>query len=230
MDLNKCIQCMKGRQMNCAETVLYSLNETYGLGVTPAELHTMSGFGGGICGGMCGALCGSLAAMGKYHVYDNSHKTVGFIESCRELVELFGKELGATTCSALMKKYKTEKQGCAETVMLALKFFYKYREIESQERPQYVILGAVDKAIQHGIEIHKKNVLARVIILVACKKVSLEGSGCVDLEELRQNFGIDIRLGNEIIANDGDKDCFTVLDHSTGESYVQRYDRLEEVK
>ena len=227
MNLEECVQCMKVRQMNCAETVLLALSDTYELGVTREELHTMSGFGGGICGDICGALCGSLAALGMYHVYDNSHKTVGFLESCREFTDFFHKEMGDSTCTGLSEKYHTEEQGCALTVVLAQEVFRKYRELEARERPQYVLLGSVDRAVRRSQDIHHENPQARILILVDDDHVSLEDG--LDREDLQANFGIELRLSNKLVSRNDEKGWLTVLDRSIGNHYIQRYDCLEEV-
>ncbi|MDD3165716.1 MAG: C-GCAxxG-C-C family (seleno)protein [Oscillospiraceae bacterium] len=112
---------------NCAETMLHAINCYYDLGLTPAEVRLMGGFGGGLhAGHACGALCGCMAALSRMLVTDRAHTTEGFDEACKAFVDAFIKKLGSTMCYDLKLRYRNDTDRCLKTVELAADAFEEY--------------------------------------------------------------------------------------------------------
>ena len=112
---------------NCAESILKSINEEYGLGIEGDEFKLVSAFGAGMgCGRTCGALCGALAALGHIKVQGRAHATPNFADMCKGFVEKFTNDLGSMECDELKKMYRNDEVRCLKTVQLAGKAFDEY--------------------------------------------------------------------------------------------------------
>ena len=105
------------KDCNCAEAVVMAANDTWGLGITPADVHLLSGFGGGMgCKRTCGALAGGVAIIGRLAVTDCAHNTPGFGPLCGEFVQQFIDKLGSDQCADLTPRYRTEAERCVAVV------------------------------------------------------------------------------------------------------------------
>lgn len=114
---------------NCAEAVLRSLNDHYGLELTDKDIHLVSGFGGGCgCGKLCGALAGCVAALGCRMVTDRAHDTPGFREACSALCAAFEANLGSTECAVLRPQYFQEGLRCTTVLESAAECFRSIAE------------------------------------------------------------------------------------------------------
>ena len=109
----------KDRDLNCAETVLYSANETYGWNLPHDSLLLSAGFGGGVGGQelLCGALSGGVMALGKLFVKDRGHESDLGKKIIQEYFELFEKEMGAIDCAPLKETHRSETEGCRSVIL-----------------------------------------------------------------------------------------------------------------
>lgn len=108
---------------NCAETVLHSANEYYGLGLHDFDMRTMAGFGGGMfVGSVCGALVGAQAALSAMIVEDRAHAQLEDIRSASQrLHRNFRNAYGAVECREIKKDWHTPELKCWRTVEQASK-------------------------------------------------------------------------------------------------------------
>lgn len=117
MDRQKLYDYYIKKDYNCAEAVLRTANEEYGLGITEDALKLVSGFGGGMgCGETCGALSSAMTVISSFMVGEKAHATDGFGANCAEFCGQFEKTLGSTKCSVLKEKNTIEGQRCFKTV------------------------------------------------------------------------------------------------------------------
>lgn len=115
------------KDFNCAETVLRTANEEYGLGLTEDALKLVSGFGGGMgCGETCGALSSAMTVLSSFLVEGKAHATDGFGKKCAEFCQTFGEELGSTKCSVLKEKNMAKDQRCFKTVEDAYRLLERF--------------------------------------------------------------------------------------------------------
>ena len=100
----------------CAEDILLAANEVYDLGLTEADAALFAGFRTGMgCGSTCGGLAGAIGVLSKKYSQREDLK-----ELCAGFVEAFSLKLacGATDCSTLAARYKTEASRCRTAVEL----------------------------------------------------------------------------------------------------------------
>lgn len=85
---------------NCAEVMLRSTNEYYGLNLSDNELRMATGFGGGMAvKSVCGILTG--AVMGLSTAFSNQiapHKNEILSGKCAELMRRFEEKYGSVIC------------------------------------------------------------------------------------------------------------------------------------
>lgn len=238
----ECFACLRKEHMNCAETVLKALGEKYYLQISKDEMKIIAAFGGGVCNGICGALCAALGAMGKYHVHDCAHNTGDFVNSCRDLVAFFDKEMGGHTCDVLKKKYHTREEGCLETVLRTLDVYDAYRRREEQERMKIIIVGGVAGGASTAARLRRNDEKANIVLLEKGDFISFANCGLpyylgdviTDRKKLllqtpesfRARFHVDVRVRNEVLSVDTENKWVTVRDLDSGEVYNERYDKL----
>lgn len=117
MDKQKLYDYYINKDYNCAEAVLRTANEEYGLGLTENALRLVSGYGGGMgCGKTCGALSSVMAVVSSFTVGEKAHATEGFGPKCAEFCQTYETEMGSTDCSVLKEKNTVEGQRCFKTV------------------------------------------------------------------------------------------------------------------
>lgn len=119
--------CYDRLDLNCAESLLWSANEEYNLGLDRNDLRVISGFGGGMCCERdCGALCGSIAALSLIIVKSKAHDCEEMKDACAGLVEKFKIHLNSCNCAELKKMYRTEEDRCMKTLELAADVLEEY--------------------------------------------------------------------------------------------------------
>lgn len=124
----------KSYDLNCAETILYAANETYGLNLDKKALKTMAAFGGGMAiEETCGALTGALAVLGILFVKDRAHESDRIKELTKDFFEKFRAELSTYNCKRLKELYRNDEERCSNIVFAAAKILNEI--IEKQVVP-----------------------------------------------------------------------------------------------
>jgi len=114
---------------NCAESVLRTANEEFGLGLDEKALRTAGGFGGGMgCGNACGALCGAIQALGAAMLSGRAADCPGFRDKCGAYFRSFEEALGSSLCAELGPKYKNPTARCYTVVRTAYELLEKAME------------------------------------------------------------------------------------------------------
>ena len=107
----------EGRDLNCAETILYGANEAYNLGLDSDALKLAAGFGGGMAiESVCGALTGAIMVLGKLFVEERAHQSPRLKELTKELLVRYGQEMGSIQCDALKESCRTEEKKCRDVI------------------------------------------------------------------------------------------------------------------
>ena len=107
----------EGKDLNCAETILYGANEAYKLGLDSDALKMAAGFGGGMAiESVCGALTGSIMVLGMLFVEERAHQSPRLKELVKELLVRYREEMGSIQCDVLKESYRTEEKKCREVV------------------------------------------------------------------------------------------------------------------
>jgi C_GCAxxG_C_C family probable redox protein len=110
----------KSYDLNCAETILYAANETYGLNLDKKALKTMAAFGGGMAiEETCGALTGALAVLGILFVKDKAHESDRIKELAQDFFEKFRSKLSSDNCKKLKELYRNDEERCSHIVFAA---------------------------------------------------------------------------------------------------------------
>ena len=103
---------------NCAETLLYSSNDYFELGLDSKTLKMIVPFGGGFYSeSTCGALTGGVAAIGAIFAEDKPTNNEKLKEVTKKWVEVFEKEFGSLDCKDIKPIHRDEVKGC-EPVMV----------------------------------------------------------------------------------------------------------------
>ena len=107
----------EGKDLNCAETILYGANEAYSLGLDRDDLKVAAGFGGGMAiESVCGALTGAIMVLGRLFVEDRAHASPHLKELIKELLVRYREEMGSIQCDALKERYRTEEKKCRDVI------------------------------------------------------------------------------------------------------------------
>lgn len=107
----------EGRDLNCAETILYGANEAYKLGLDSDALKMAAGFGGGMAiESVCGALTGAIMVLGRLFVAERAHRSPRLKELIKELLVRYREEMGSIQCDVLKESYRTEEKKCREVI------------------------------------------------------------------------------------------------------------------
>lgn len=111
---------IEDNNLNCAESMLYGADETYGLELDQKALDTMSSFGGGMAvGSVCGALTGAIAALGVMFTGDKSLDKEKRSAIVADFYELFRERFGTDNCQEIKEKYCDETLRCREVVKMS---------------------------------------------------------------------------------------------------------------
>ena len=109
----------EGKDLNCAESILYGANEAYDLGLSEKCLKTSAGFGGGLgIEEVCGALTGSIMALGVLFVEEKAHQS-DIYDIDEDYLNIFREKMGSIDCSYLKDNYRTEEKGCDKVILEA---------------------------------------------------------------------------------------------------------------
>lgn len=118
MSLRKIAEKYYRQDYNCAESILRAANEYYDLHIQEKDFAMIGGFGGGMyTEAVCGVVTGGIAAIGKQQITAKARETTDLKATVIRYMQKFEEELGATNCKVLKRKYKTQCQGCLQTVL-----------------------------------------------------------------------------------------------------------------
>ena len=107
----------EGKDLNCAETILFAANEAYGLGLDREALKLASGFGGGMAiESVCGALTGAVMVLGRVFVKDRGHQSPWLKDIIKEFLDLYRQDMGSIMCDSLKDRYRTEEKKCRDVI------------------------------------------------------------------------------------------------------------------
>jgi C_GCAxxG_C_C family probable redox protein len=111
---------MGRHDLNCAETMLYSANEYYQLGLSDTALKAAAPFGGGMGREKaCGAATGALMALGCLFARDRSHRDPQVREISEAFLTRFEQTFGSLDCAIIKQTHRSEERGCKPVVELA---------------------------------------------------------------------------------------------------------------
>jgi C_GCAxxG_C_C family probable redox protein len=103
----------KTYDLNCAETIMYAVNEEYNLNLSVDTYKSVAAFGGGMgIEGVCGALTGALAALGILYTDEKAHQSPLVKELSIEFITSFEQELKCSNCRELKEKHRNEEIRC----------------------------------------------------------------------------------------------------------------------
>jgi len=101
---------------NCAQAVLASCSEDFGISQEQAY-HLAAFFGGGMrCGEVCGACTGALMALGLAYGDENNRQN----PKSREFLQAFKEEYGSILCRDILEKH--EKKLCPALIKFAANY------------------------------------------------------------------------------------------------------------
>ena len=117
MSLKESAGTLYSQGKGCAEAIVMSASEAYGLGLTQADAELFAGFRTGMgCGSTCGALVGAIGVLGRKYAQREDLK-----ELCAGFVKLFEQKMacGSTDCVELAARHKTQANRCRAAVEIA---------------------------------------------------------------------------------------------------------------
>lgn len=111
---------MGKHDLNCAETMLYSANEYFELGLSDEALKASAPFGGGMGREKaCGAATGALMALGCLFATERSHRDPRIGDIRDEFLRRFQATFGSLDCRDIKHSHRSEGRGCKPVVELA---------------------------------------------------------------------------------------------------------------
>lgn len=127
----------KGKDLNCAEQMIYGANEAYELGLHKTSLKLSAAFGGGMgIEDKCGAITGALMVLSHLYVKDRAHESNKIKVLSEELFENYQNRMKSIDCKPLKEMYRTEEMKCTEVILAAATILDEIIEKEgiTQER------------------------------------------------------------------------------------------------
>ncbi|MBN2685757.1 MAG: C-GCAxxG-C-C family protein [Pontiellaceae bacterium] len=108
-----------GKDLNCAETMLYAANQVHGWNLPHDALLLSAGFGGGVGGQelLCGALVGGVMALSRIFVRERGHESDLIKTVVQDYFSLFKKEMGHIDCAPLKGSHRIERAGCRNVIL-----------------------------------------------------------------------------------------------------------------
>jgi C_GCAxxG_C_C family probable redox protein len=107
--------------LNCAESVVHTANEVYGIDLSEEALKLPAAFGGGMyIEEKCGAVTGSLMVLGYLFVEENAHSTEFLKEIVHDYFSGFSNKMGSCECAPLKKRHRSDDYGCRDVIAAAL--------------------------------------------------------------------------------------------------------------
>lgn len=99
---------------NCAETILYSCDDCYNLGLDEKARKMALPFGGGFYKERaCGVLTGGLMALGLLFGEDKPTENTAMKEAARAWVDAFEAHFASTECAAIKQTHRHPQEKCA---------------------------------------------------------------------------------------------------------------------
>jgi C_GCAxxG_C_C family probable redox protein len=113
---------LDGKDLNCAEKILYGANDVYSLGLSKEALRLSAGFGGGMgVEDTCGIVTGGVMVLSSLFVKDRGHEGPRIKELNTEWFQRMNEVFSSTSCRPLKAKYRSEERGCADLILNAAK-------------------------------------------------------------------------------------------------------------
>lgn len=95
--------------LNCAEAIVYAVNEAYQLNLSKETLRASAGFGGGMAvEETCGVLTGAILVLGIMLVQERAHENDKMKEVVSGFLLRYEKLKGTTNCKKLKDQYREE--------------------------------------------------------------------------------------------------------------------------
>jgi len=106
-------ECMKEKDLNCAETILCAGNDEWNLGISRGTIRAFAGFGGGLaCGNVCGALTGAAAVLSIRYTNTRGHDSPKTRELVKKYADEFQSRFGSSLCTALKEAHVVDENKC----------------------------------------------------------------------------------------------------------------------
>lgn len=103
--------------LNCAETIVYSANEEYGLNLDKRALKMSSGFGGGMgIESVCGALTGGIMVLGVLFTKEKAHESERVKTLEKEFLSRYKDKMGDILCKPLKEKHHNDEVRCLNII------------------------------------------------------------------------------------------------------------------
>ncbi len=121
---------------NCAEGILRSANEAWGLDLEENTFRAVGGFGGGCgCGEMCGAIAGGVAAMGFLYIPlgGSSHDSPEMSPKAALLLQRAKQEFGSLRCEVIKEACFAEGRRCLNAVQRAAALLEEVKNTEIEQ-------------------------------------------------------------------------------------------------
>ncbi len=121
--------------LNCAEAVLYGVNQVYHLGLSKDCLRLSAAFGGGMgMESVCGVLTASLMVLGYLFVKEHAHQSPEIKEISKKLFQAYTEKMGSYICTPLKEKYRTKEKKCYEVILKGAEILDEIIEEEMRKR------------------------------------------------------------------------------------------------
>lgn len=128
---------LDGKDLNCAEKILYGANAAYSLGLSKEALRLSAGFGGGMgVEDTCGIVTGGVMVLSSLFVKDRGHEGPRIKALNTEWFQRMNEVFSSTSCQALKAKYRTPETGCADLILNAAKVLDEIVEREIKKDAQ----------------------------------------------------------------------------------------------
>ncbi|GAQ25031.1 C-GCAxxG-C-C family (seleno)protein [Tepidanaerobacter syntrophicus] len=103
--------------LNCAEAMVYSANEEYGLNLDKKALKMASGFGGGMgIESVCGALTGGIMVLGVLFTKEKAHESERVKTLEKEFLSRYKDKMGDILCKPLKEKHHNDEVRCLNVI------------------------------------------------------------------------------------------------------------------
>jgi len=103
--------------LNCAEAMVYSANEEYGLNLDKKALKMASGFGGGMgIESLCGALTGGIMVLGVLFTKEKAHESERVKTLEKEFLSRYKDKMGDILCKPLKEKHHNDEVRCLNVI------------------------------------------------------------------------------------------------------------------
>ena len=117
----------------CGEGILLAANDVYELKLSEEAIQLFAGFRTGMgCGSTCGSLSGAMGVLSRMYGQREDFKDL-----CAAFVKAFEEKLacGATDCTPIAAKYKTEEARCVAAVELGAEALEEFIDkVEGREK------------------------------------------------------------------------------------------------